>query len=300
MTGSRRLVLALGIDLVLVVGETAGGVLAHSSGLVATAGHDLADAAALGLALVATRLALRPATASKSFGYHRATILAALANATAIVIVGLGVVALAVFRLTEPVHVRGLVVIAFGGGGLLGNSAAAVVLRDHAHDLNVRAVALHFAGDAAAALGVVAAGAVILTTGHFEALDPAVALLITVLIGAKAWRLVRASLEVLLESTPADLDIAALAAAISASEGVTAVHDLHCWSLSSDVRALSAHLVLDGHPSLEQAQIVGERVKSCVAQRFKVAHATLEMECEPCAEDVTDSCAVDPVSRPAL
>ncbi len=300
MTRSRRLVLALVIDLVLVVAEAIGGLLAHSSGLIATAGHDLADAAALGLALVVTRLALRPATASRSFGYHRATILAALANATAIVIVGLGVVALAAFRLAAPEHVRGLVVIAFAGAGLLGNSAAAVVLSDHSHDLNFRAVALHFGGDAAAALGIIAAGAVILATGRFETLDPAVALLITVLIGAKAWKLVRASLEVLLESTPADLDVAALAAAISASEGVTAVHDLHCWSLSSDVRALSAHLVLDGHPSLEEAQVVGERVKSCIAQRFNVAHATLEMECEPCAEDVADSCAVDPVSRPAF
>ena len=98
MTQSRRLVLALVIDLVLVVAEAAGGVLAHSTGLIATGGHDLADAAALGLALVATRLALRPATATRSFGYHRATILAALANATAIVIVGLGVVALAAYR----------------------------------------------------------------------------------------------------------------------------------------------------------------------------------------------------------
>ena len=185
----------------------------------------------------------------------------------------------------------------FAAAGLLGNAAAALVLEERTHDLNLRAVALHFAGDAAAALGVIVAGAVILATGRFEALDPAVALLITLLIAAKAWRLVRASLDVLLESTPADLDVAALAAAISATEGVTAVHDLHCWSLSSDVRALSAHVVLDGHPSLEEAQVVGERVKASVDERFNVAHATLEMECEPCADDVAEACAVDPVYR---
>jgi cobalt-zinc-cadmium efflux system protein len=98
-----------------------------------------------------------------------------------------------------------------------------------------------------------------------------------------------------LESTPADLDVAALVSAISSTEGVTAVHDLHCWSLSSDVRALSAHIVLDGHPSLEEAQVVGERVKTVVGRRFDVAHATFEMECEPCADDVTEACAVDPV-----
>ncbi|MGA3352512.1 MAG: cation diffusion facilitator family transporter [Acidimicrobiales bacterium] len=297
MTRSRRLVLALVIDLVLVVGEALGGVLAHSTGLVATAGHDLADAAALVLALAAARLALRPATAARSFGYHRATILAALANATAIVIVALGVVALAAWRLAEPAHVQGWVVVVFASAGLLGNSAAALVLREHSHDLNFRAVALHFGGDAVAALGVIIAGTVIIVTGRFEAIDPAVALLITLLIAAKAWRLVRTSLEVLLESTPADLDVGALASAISSTEGVTAVHDLHCWSLSSDVRALSAHIVLDGHPSLEEAQVVGERVKASVARHFNVAHATLEMECEPCADDVAVSCAVDPVSR---
>jgi cobalt-zinc-cadmium efflux system protein len=297
MTQSRRLVLALVIDLVLVVAEAAGGVLAHSTGLIATGGHDLADAAALGLALVATRLALRPATATRSFGYHRATILAALANATAIVIVGLGVVALAAYRLADPTHVRGATVVVFAAGGLVGNAAAALVLKDHSDDLNFRAVALHFTGDAAAALGVIVAGTVIIVTGRLEAIDPVVALLVTLLIGAKAWRLVRASLEVLLEATPADLDVAALTAAISGTEGVTAVHDLHCWSLSSEVRALSAHVVLDGHPSLEEAQVVGERVKASVGRRFNVAHATLEMECEPCADDVADVCAVDPVYR---
>jgi cobalt-zinc-cadmium efflux system protein len=294
---SRRLVLALVIDLVLVVAEAGGAVLAHSTGLLATGGHDLADAAALGLALVATRLALRPATAARSFGYHRATILAALANATAIVVVGLGVVALAAYRLVDPVQVHGWIMVVFATGGLLGNAAAALVLGQRTHDINLRAVALHFAGDAAAALGVIVAGTVIIVTGRFELVDPVVALLVTLLIGAKAWRLVRTSLEVLLEATPADLDVGALSAAISATDGVTAVHDLHCWSLSSEVRALSAHIVLDGHPSLEQAQVVGERVKASVGRQFHVAHATLEMECEPCADDVADICAVDPVYR---
>ncbi len=293
MTRSRRLVLALTVDLILVVAEATGGVFAHSTGLVATAGHDLVDAAALGLALAATRLALRPATAARSFGYHRATILAALANATAIVVVGLGVLGLGAYRLAHPAHVHGALVVIVAAAGLTGNAVAALLLRVEAKDLNVRAVALHFAGDAAAAVGVIVAGTVILATGRFEVIDPAVALLITVLIGAEAWRLIRSSLEVLLESTPPDLDVAALASAISAVDGVTAVHDLHCWSLSSDVRALSAHLVLDGHPSLEEAQVVGERVKVSLQGRFHVAHATLEMECEPCADDIADACAVD-------
>ncbi len=297
MTRTRRLVLALVLDLMLVAGESVGAVFAHSTGLFATAGHDLADAGALGLALVATRLALRPATAAKSFGWHRATILAALANATAIVVVTLGVAALAVYRLGHPTHVHGGLVVIVAAGGMVGNAAAALLLRDPAGDLNFRAVALHFAGDAAAAAGVIVAGAVIFATGRFWALDPIVALLVALLIGAEAWRLVRASVGVLLEATPSDLDVSAVALVISATPGVTEVHDLHCWSLSSEIRALSAHIVLDGHPSLEQAQVIGERVKSAVGERFRVAHATLEMECEPCADDVADACAVDAVSR---
>jgi cobalt-zinc-cadmium efflux system protein len=297
MTRTRRLVLALVLDLMLVAGESVGAVFAHSTGLFATAGHDLADAAALGLALVATRLALRPPTAAKSFGWHRATILAALANATAIVVVTIGVAALAVYRLVHPTDVHGGLVVIVAAGGMVGNAAAALLLRDPAGDLNFRAVALHFAGDAAAAAGVILAGAVIFATGRFWALDPIVALLVALLIGAEAWRLVRASVGVLLEATPSDLDVSAVALVISATPGVTEVHDLHCWSLSSEIRALSAHIVLDGHPSLEQAQVIGERVKAAVGERFRVAHATLEMECEPCADDVADACAVDAVYR---
>jgi cobalt-zinc-cadmium efflux system protein len=297
VTRSRRLMLALVVDLILVAGEGIGAWFAHSTGLFATAGHDLADAAGLALALVATRLALRPATATRSFGYHRATILAGLANATALVLVTIGVAALSAYRLAHPVHVHGALVVTVAAAGLVGNGIAALLLRERAKDLNVRAVALHFTGDAAAALGVIVAGAVILATGHLYAFDPAVALLISVLIGAQAWRLVRASADVLLESTPPDLDIAAIAAAISDTDGVTAVHDLHCWSLSSEVRALSAHVVLDGHPTLEEAQVVANRVKSSVGKLFHVAHTTLEMECEPCAPNADDACAVDPVYR---
>ena len=282
-----------------MLAEAVGGLFAHSTGLVAMAGHDLADAAALGLAIVATRLALRPATTTRSFGYHRATILAGLVNSIAIVVVGIAVTALAAYRIAAPAHVHGGLVVVFALAGLLGNGAAAVVLSERTRDLNVRAAALHFTGDAAGAGAVTVAGAVILATGRLEVLDPIAALVVSLFIGAKAWRLVHASLEVLLESSPPDLDVAALAAAIAATSGVTAVHDLHCWSLSSDYRALCAHVVLDGHPSLEEAQLVGERVKASVGERFKVAHTTLEMECEPCGPDLGEACATDPVYRVA-
>ncbi len=296
MTRTRRLVLALVVDLLLVAGEAAGGVLAHSSGLFATAGHDLADAAALVMALVATRLALRRPTSARSFGWHRATILAALANATAIFLVTLGIAVLAIYRIVHPADVRGGLVVLVASAGLIGNAVAFALLRDGTTDLNMRAVALHFLGDALAALGVIAAGTIIWATGRLDVLDPIAALCIAVLIAVEAWRLVRSSVDVLLESTPSDLDVGALAAEIAATPGVTEVHDLHCWSLSSEVRALSAHVVLDGHPTLEQAQEVGDAVKSRLDQRFKIAHATLELECEPCAPDTADACVIDPAT----
>jgi cobalt-zinc-cadmium efflux system protein len=294
MTRSRRLLLALACDLAVAASEAVGGLVAHSAGLLATAGHDLADAAALGLALIATRLVTRPATPSRSFGYHRVTILTGLANAVAIVVVTVLVVILAVHRILHPVAVRGGLVVIFAAVALIGNGAAAAFVHDRSRDLNMRAAALHLLGDALAALGVLTAGAVILATGRYYVLDPAISLVVAVFVVIEAFALVRQSVDVLLESTPADVDLVALGAVMAAVPGVAEVHDLHCWSLSSEVRALSAHVVLESHPSLEGAQVIGERVKARVREGFGIDHATLELECERCAEPEVEVCAIDP------
>ena len=152
------------------------------------------------------------------------------------------------------------------------------------------------ASDAAASAGVAAAGAVILLTGGWFWLDPAVSLVISVLIAARAWVLLRETAEVLLEATPSGLDLDALARTMTDVPGVEGVHDVHVWTLSSDVRALSAHVVLDGHPTLEQAQVVGEHVKATVAPAFHIAHATLELECEACGDEET-WCSIDRAGR---
>lgn len=137
------------------------------------------------------------------------------------------------------------------------------------------------------------AGVVILVTGRFLWLDAAMSMAIGVLIAVEAYQLVRQAAEVLLESTPRDVDLGHLTAAMRTVEGVETVHDLHVWSLSSEVRALSADLVLSGHPSLEEAQVVGDRVKSAVASPFSIAHSTLELECEPCADAADGPCGMD-------
>ena len=287
MTRSRRLKIALALNLVIVVAQVIAGFAAHSLGLLADAGHNLTDVAAVSLALIAVAWAARPPTANRSFGYHRATILAALANAGSILIVMLIIGYEAIRRFSSPEPVQGGVVVIVGLVAFAVNAASAVVLRDGSDDLNMRAALVHMVGDAAASLGVVVAGLVILITGGFEWLDPAVSLGIGLLIGVEGWRLVRRSVDVLLESTPRDLDPEALIRAISDVDGVDGVHDLHVWSLSSEVRALSAHVVLDGHPTLEEAQVVGELVKQAIAATFLIAHATLELECEQCMQDTS-------------
>jgi len=286
-----RLRLVLVLNVALAAALVAGGVVAHSLGLFAAAGDTVTDVGAVLLSLVAVRLARRSPDAQRSFGYHRSTILAAQANAAAILLVCGVIVIEAVRRLQHPPDVHGGTVLVVAGAAAVVNAAAAFVLAGDRHDLNMRSVMLDTVGDAAANAGVAAAGAVILVAGAYEWLDPAVSIAIAVVIAARAVRLLVQAADVLLESTPAGLDLDELVSVMGAVDGVDAVHDLHVWSLSSEVRALSAHLVLSGHPTLEEAQVVGDRVREAVAPRFGIAHATLELECESCVQEDGEPCA---------
>jgi cobalt-zinc-cadmium efflux system protein len=292
LSRSRRLGLAVGANLGLAAGLVCAGVAAHSSGLLADAGHDLADAAGLLLAFAAVRLVQRAPTASRSFGYHRATILTALANAGLIVGLTVLIAIDAGLHLSHPSAVNGTIVALSALVALVVNVATALVLFDHSVDLNMRTAVFHLAGDAAASLGLVVVGVVIGWSGRFQILDPLMALAIAALIAFEGWKLSSEAVAILLESTPPDLNLAGLIGAMAGVVGVEEVHDLHCWSLSSEVRALSAHLVLTGHPSLEEAQIIGDVVRRQLAADFLIAHATLELECERCAESPADPCSI--------
>ena len=278
MSRSRRLVVVLVLNTVLVAGQVVFGLAAHSLGLLADAGHNITDVFAVGVALAGVRLSYRPPTPQRSYGWHRATILAALANAVSILVVTAVIIAGAVTRLAQPQPVRGGVMAAVALAAVAVNVIAALVLRERQGDLNMRAALLHMAADAAASLGVAAAGLVILATGRLEWLDPAVSIAIGAVIAVEAWRLVRASADVLLESTPAGIDLDELRAAMTAARGVAGVHDLHVWSLSSGVRVLSAHVAIAGAPSLADAAAIAARVKDTLGQQFAIAHATLELE----------------------
>ena len=299
MDRSRKLAISVALNLGLVVAQIAFGIVAHSTGLLADAGHNLTDVGALTLSLVAVRFALRPASPARSFGNHRATILAALANAVLIAAVTVLIVVVSVHRLLHPVHVHAGIVVVVAAVGLVVNGLAALVLSEHGGDLNMRSALLHMVGDALASAAVVVAGLVLLAVPSATWLDPASALVVALIIVTQAAGVFRSSVAVLLESTPSDVDLEHLTATIAAVPGVSNVHDLHVWSLSSDVRALSTHLVLTGHPTLEEAQVVGDRVKHAIGGPFGIAHSTIELECEPCADVDVDPCAMDAAAATA-
>lgn len=294
----RRLAVVLAVNAAVVAIQVVAGLRAASVGLLADAAHNLTDVAAVLLALMAVRLTRRPPTAARSFGYHRSTVLAAQANAALLVAITALIGYQAVHRLFHPHPVHGGIVAVVGAAALVANAAAAAGLHERrGRDLNVRSVVLHLAGDAAASAGVALAGLAILVAGGLWWLDPVVSLVIAALIGVQSCLLVRDTVDVLLESTPRGLEIDDVLAAVRGVPGVEDVHDLHAWGLSSEVFALSAHVVLLGHPSLEQAQAVSEAVKSRVGERFGIAHVTLDLECETCILEGTAPCAMVSRSR---
>lgn len=299
MTLRTRLAVALLLNLGIVAAQAVAGFGAHSVGLLADAGHNLVDGAGLGLSLLAVYMTRRPPTPERSFGYHRSTVLAAQANAGAICVITVLVVAESVHRFFSPQPVQGGPMVVVAGVALVVDGIAAVVLWDRSSrdTFTVRTAVLHMGGDALASLGVVVAGLVILVTGRFAWLDPAVGLGIAALIAWGAVGLLRSTTDVLLESAPYGLDVADLERAMAEVRGIDGVHDLHVWSLSAEIRALSAHLVLSGHPTLEEAQATGVEVRRAIADGFRIAHATLELECETCSDNVS-GCAMEELPPP--
>ncbi|MGH7607219.1 MAG: cation diffusion facilitator family transporter [Gemmatimonadales bacterium] len=273
----RRLLLALAITALVMVVELVGGWLAGSLALLADAAHMLADVAALALALLAARIAQRPATAQRSFGFLRLEILAALVNGAILIAIAVGIGIEAWRRLRTPVAVDAGLLLGVAGIGLVANLAATAVLhRGHQHSLNQRGAYLHVLGDLLGSVGVLAAGAIVLATG-WNAADPAISLLIAGLVLVSAWRLVRESTDVLLEATPSHIALADVHQRIVSVPGVDSVHDLHLWTVTSGVVAMSGHLVVKdpgaNQPVLEEVQ---DRMRA-----LGIAHVTVQVEREP-------------------
>jgi cobalt-zinc-cadmium efflux system protein len=269
---------ALAINVALVAVELTGGLLTGSLALLADAGHVLSDVGAIVLALGAARLAARASGPRRTFGYRRSEVLAALLNGLVLIAIAVAVVIAAIGRLSDPPEVAGGGVLVLGLLALAGNAAATLVLaRGDREDLNLEAVLRHSAADAAGALAVVVSGLVVLATG-WQAVDPIAGIAIAALIVASSVKLVRDPLDVLMEAAPAGVDVERLGRAICAVEGVTAVHELHVWTVTPGFEALAAHVVVARGADRDRARQV---VEYELRERFEIEHTTLQMEEEP-------------------
>jgi cobalt-zinc-cadmium efflux system protein len=292
----RRLALALIITLAFVVVEALAGFYANSLALLTDAGHNLTDVIALGLSWYALRLAARPANADKTFGYHRAGILIALFNSASLAGLTFWIFYEAYERLLAPPEVESTTLIVVAIIAFVVNAGTALLVkRGSGDDLNLRSAYLHLAGDAVSTFGAILAGIGIRLTG-WAALDPFVSILIGLLILWNAWRIVRESLDILLESTPHDVDVPAMVSDLLSVNGVRGIHDLHVWSLSQNMRALSAH-VLTRDVTLSEGSVIQRQLNEVLHHRYNIAHATLQLECEGCLPDQL-YCDLAPHSHP--
>jgi cobalt-zinc-cadmium efflux system protein len=273
---ARALVWALVLTAVIAVAEGIGGFYAHSLALLADAGHMVTDAGALGLSLFALLVAQRPPTAEKSFGYYRVEILAALFNGALLIAVTVWIVVAAFGRLHQPQAIRSGLMLAIATVGLVANVWAVAMLHRAKHEnLNTQAAYLHILGDTLGSVGAMAAAGVILLTGWVPA-DPLISMAIAALILVSAVRLVSESVDILLEATPQHVSLPALPTAIGGVPGVTDVHDLHVWTVSNGIVAMSGHATVPD-PAGQQAALeeICRRVHA-----FGIQHVTVQLERE--------------------
>jgi cobalt-zinc-cadmium efflux system protein len=273
----RPLALALVLVLAFAALEAVAAAAAGSVALLADAAHMLSDGLALGLALFAAWLARRPATPERSFGWRRAEVLAALANALVLVVLGAVIVWEAVGRLSDPPEVAGGWVLVAGVAGLLVNLGAARILHGAGSGLNVRAAMLHVLADLASSAGVVVAGLVVLATGWAYA-DPIAGIAIGLLVILSTVNVLRETVGVLLEGAPAGMDAREVGAAIASTDGVVGVHDLHLWTITSGFPALSAHVLVSAGAD---CHAIRRELETLLRERFELEHTTLQVEHAP-------------------
>ena len=273
----RNLTIALGLTVGYMVVELVGGFLANSLSLLADAGHMITDAGAIGLALLAMWIAGRPAFIERTFGLHRTEVFAALANALALWLIAGLIFFESYRRFLDVPAVDGRLMLVVGGVGLLVNLAAAAVLRPSAKEsLNVEGAFLHVVSDVLGSIAVIGAGLLILTTGWVLA-DPIFGAVIGLLIVISSARLLWKVLHVLMEGTPAHLDLHGLCQRLERLDGITGVHDIHAWSITTGYDALSAHVTADAAALNNPGQVL-ERLRNIASQEFGISHVTIQLE----------------------
>jgi cobalt-zinc-cadmium efflux system protein len=277
-----RLYIALALNGLIILGEFIGGILLNSIGLMSDAGHNFVDQGALFLALYAHIITRRPSSETRTFGYHRAGVIAAFLNSFILLLTAIGIALLGVQRLWQPVPVNGGWIMGIAAASFAANLGIALLLQRGAKDdLNIRSAFWHMLGDAWVSLGVVLSGGAIWLTG-WNILDPLVSFLIVGVIIHGAWPIFKESMEVLLESTPPAISASHVAATIEAIPGIKNVHDLHIWAVEPRLVMLTSHVMIDeSRPSLDLLQLIQTRI----TVDFGIRHMTIQLETECCDPD---------------
>ncbi len=280
--------LAFFLTLIILIAELVGGLLANSLALLSDAGHVVTDIFALGLAWFATVQAERPPNARKTFGYHRVGILAAMVNAVTLIVIAFAILLEAVQRFQHPEKVQPQIMFLAAGIGIIINLIIGFGLFKESNNLNVRAAMLHVFGDVGASAGVIVAGVIILITG-WTYVDPLLSVGIAVLIAIGAWRILRETTDILLEAVPKGVSMPGLVKDMKSVEGIKDVHDLHVWSITSNMYALSCHaLIADLPPS--DSSVILHSLNTMLSEKYHIGHVTIQFECDPHQETY---CAVN-------
>ncbi len=288
--GNNPLKITLIIVLVIMVAEVAGGILSNSLALLGDAGHMLVDALALGLSLFAMTIARKPATRTRTYGYHRVEILAALANGAAIGLVSLYIFYEAYQRFLTPPVVKTPVMLPVATIGLIANLVMIVLLRRRSHgSLNIKSAFWHIIGDTISSVGVIIGGVIISITG-WGIVDPIIAIVIGCIILWGAVGLVRESIDILSEAVPKHIQVDKVIEAIKNIPDVKDVHDIHIWTITSGIHTLSAHLLIADQAVSKSAEVV-RAVNEGLAQNFDITHTTLQLECGTCPTGLV--CEID-------
>ena len=273
-SGSLRVALIITASVLVV--ELIGGILSNSLALLADAGHMFTDVGALSLSFFAIWFATRPATPRKTYGFYRVEILAALLNGVFLVLISMFIFYEAYQRLMTPPEVRGNLMLIVASGGLFANLASAYILyKNQSQSLNVRGAFIHVLSDALGSIGAIIASLAIIFFGWNWA-DAVVSAIVAILILSSSWLLIRDAVDILLEAAPAHINLTTLKAQLVGADGVLSVHDLHVWTLTSGVVAMSCHVVV-GENEPPQSAVLG-RVREIVHDRFQIDHTTIQVE----------------------
>jgi cobalt-zinc-cadmium efflux system protein len=278
---TKRLALSLSLTAIFVVVEVVAGIFSNSLALLTDAAHNFTDVIALGLSWYALRIAAEPANDGKTYGYHRVGILVALVNSTTLILIAAGIFYEAYHRFLSPPEVNAPILIGVGIVAFIINLVTALLIKKGSeNDLNLRSAFLHLMGDVMSTLGAVIAGVLIFLT-KWNWLDPLVSVLIGVFIVWSAWGILRQTIHILLESVPENVNIPHMVGELRTVQGVRDIHDLHVWSISENLRMLSAHVVID-NVSIGEGVSIQQNINELLTHGYNIQHATLQLECESC------------------